>query len=445
MPHPPKPRPWPLALLALAACTDSRMNRFAEGVGAFGEAMQTLAYIVLAFAAVAALLYLSLWWAWIVSWRRGAPSIVLACLLFGIQGFFVLAAGADRELDLYLWVLGLSVLPAAAFAVSFSPLRPRRAGAFAAALGVLCLVPHGSPPMRALPAPIVEAAGGFLHACARLESGRIACLGVDSSGERGDGELEEWRHPSLVLGIDDAVGVRVASSVSCALRRNGPALCWGGMGVMPVREPREPWPLPGGDDALDLALSGAQILILTRSGDLRAWPHRLPEGLTAARSIAAADAIDDAFAALDRDGVLWAWIQERDQIDALQRVPGLAAATQVAVHDGPEACVLLPDAVECFDWDRATPTRRRLDLRADQLIALDDSYNSFCVRALSGEVLCWESDQDPRPFAPLPRATQLRATYDALCDQSPGQLRCAFLKPDRDEPLAALLALPGAR
>lgn len=421
------------------------MNRFAEGASAFGEAMQTLAYIALAFAAVAALLYLALWAVWLVSWRRRAPSLILACVLLGIQGLLVLAAGKDRELDLYPWALGLSVLPAAAFALSFSPLPRRRAGAFAAVLVVMFLLPRRSPPMRALPAPLVEAAGGFTHACGRLADGRIACVGSDGSGERGDGELEEWRYPSLVLGVDDAVGLRLASGLGCALRRGAPAQCWGGAGPLPVSQPHQPWPLPGGEDALDLALTRGQILILTRSGDLRAWPHHLPAGLTGARSIAADHGLDATFAALDRGGDLWAWEQERGEITALQRVPGFAAAAQVAVHDGPEACVLLPDAVECVDWDRTTPARRRLELRADQLVALDDPYSSFCVRTLGGDVLCWESDQDPRPFPLLPRATQLRATEGALCDQAPGQLRCAFLKTDRDDPLARLLALPGAR
>jgi alpha-tubulin suppressor-like RCC1 family protein len=70
---------------------------------------------------------------------------------------------------------------------------------------------------------IVELASGGAT-CARLASGRVACWGLNTQGQLGDGTTaQESLVPVLVSNLADAVDV----AGTCAVRASGEVLCWG--------------------------------------------------------------------------------------------------------------------------------------------------------------------------------------------------------------------------
>lgn len=78
---------------------------------------------------------------------------------------------------------------------------------------------------QAVAAPIA----GYLHSCARLQSGALRCWGENSSGQLGDGTTTNRNAPVAVLGL---TGMLVADAGagelhSCARIVDGRVYCWG--------------------------------------------------------------------------------------------------------------------------------------------------------------------------------------------------------------------------
>ncbi len=72
------------------------------------------------------------------------------------------------------------------------------------------------------------AASSIGHACALLASRRVACWGLDSSGQLGDGTVGPNRAaPLIVPGLADVVHVSAGGSHTCAVLATGEVYCWG--------------------------------------------------------------------------------------------------------------------------------------------------------------------------------------------------------------------------
>jgi alpha-tubulin suppressor-like RCC1 family protein len=84
--------------------------------------------------------------------------------------------------------------------------------------------------------PAVAIGAGAYHACAVLESGKVACWGLDNLGQLGDGRAggndSSIRNPVAlraveVLDITDAVRVYGGEYYSCARTKTDEVYCWG--------------------------------------------------------------------------------------------------------------------------------------------------------------------------------------------------------------------------
>jgi len=81
--------------------------------------------------------------------------------------------------------------------------------------------------------PSVQLALGYLHSCARKPDGKVRCWGENGAGQLGDGVSFEAgaRAPALVpqdvAGVDDAIELASGLSHSCVIRRGGAVACWG--------------------------------------------------------------------------------------------------------------------------------------------------------------------------------------------------------------------------
>jgi len=81
---------------------------------------------------------------------------------------------------------------------------------------------------------------GARHTCARVEEGRVACLGLNHRGQLGDGTRTLRREPVMLEALEDVVDLGAGVGHTCALRADGQVLCWGdnrqdqlGTGVAP--------------------------------------------------------------------------------------------------------------------------------------------------------------------------------------------------------------------
>jgi len=73
----------------------------------------------------------------------------------------------------------------------------------------------------------IELSGNYLHVCALLSSGSIACWGNNTYGELGDGTTATTPTAVAVSAITNATAISAAGVTTCALTSTGSIACWG--------------------------------------------------------------------------------------------------------------------------------------------------------------------------------------------------------------------------
>jgi cysteine-rich repeat protein len=75
-----------------------------------------------------------------------------------------------------------------------------------------------------------EVAVGWFHTCARLSGGSVRCWGADNANQRGSRVgLPREAPPSLVYGLQNARQLTSGLDMSCALKSDQTAVCWGNL------------------------------------------------------------------------------------------------------------------------------------------------------------------------------------------------------------------------
>ncbi len=72
---------------------------------------------------------------------------------------------------------------------------------------------------------------GYYHTCAIMTTGAAKCWGINSSGQLGRGNIDDYAlTPTDVVGVDDSIIVSIAPGYlhTCAVTEDGHSLCWGG-------------------------------------------------------------------------------------------------------------------------------------------------------------------------------------------------------------------------
>ena len=128
--------------------------------------------------------------------------------------------------------------------------------------------------------PLAQIAAGFLHTCALLRSGAVACWGAGSSGELGDGARGYPEGAVRVQGLTGTVEQVAASyDTTCAVV-DGRVLCWGGneegrlgtgSGLEVELTPTPVAGLPGGIAEITMAESGGHICARSEDGATWCW------------------------------------------------------------------------------------------------------------------------------------------------------------------------------
>jgi hypothetical protein len=76
---------------------------------------------------------------------------------------------------------------------------------------------------------------GQNHTCARLRDGTVWCWGFNSSGQLGDGTVQQRHTPAPVAGVVGARALAVGQVHTCALLVGGNVTCWGNTGGAGMR------------------------------------------------------------------------------------------------------------------------------------------------------------------------------------------------------------------
>lgn len=167
-----------------------------------------------------------------------------------------------------------------------SPPRPA-GGTTAPTVPVVPATPNVSPVASASRPRIRALDGSNSHACALLESGRVACWGVNERGALGDGTTRAPAsplHAVMVEGLDGVAEVAVGDNFTCARKTDGTVWCWGenergqlGSGTFAL-SPR-PVRVPDLTGVTDLAVYLSQVAVARGSSPAMVWGYgpRRPE------------------------------------------------------------------------------------------------------------------------------------------------------------------------
>lgn len=266
--------------------------------------------------------------------------------------------------------------------------------------GLFGIVPEHRPWM----AGMVQVSGGATHLCGRRADGAVLCWGGNTSGQIGDGSEAggERRDPVPVVGLTDAVDVSAGDAHTCALRAGGALVCWGtnfngelGDGTTTLR--RTPTPVD--------------------------WLRGTPVDVEAGRH---------ATCALRDDGTVVCWgavhtgLLGDERADVGVRpfplpVPGVSDARVLRVA-GAHACVLRANgAVACWGHvpggDRSQPVRAPTDVVGlAGVVEIAVASDHACARTGDGAVWCWGENR----FGQLGDGTMTsRSTPVAVVDLRP--------------------------
>jgi hypothetical protein len=285
-----------LALATKLCAIAATLTGCVEGERAFLGVLRVIVLVTLAVSAVAALVYIALWVALVVTLSRGGrwSAVVIAALLCVEHGA-VLAwqLDADSRLSIALCVSGAA--PLAALLATLLRLRAapeRRVSrallcvaaivAYEALVFGVWLAPPWSPAR-----PIRAAAASSNHRCVIDAKGQVGCDGANSSGELGARDSNA-RRMVRVRTVDDAVDVAVDVGVSCALRRRGTVACWGGERLGSPAPAGDVWTVPASEGTRAIAVAEDAVYGLRADGSAWSFPRRMPASMSRAIELAAA-------------------------------------------------------------------------------------------------------------------------------------------------------------
>ncbi|APR75464.1 RCC1 repeat domain protein [Minicystis rosea] len=125
---------------------------------------------------------------------------------------------------------------------------------------------------------VLQAVFGFDHALVLLEDGTVRAFGDNSSGQLGDGSVDDRSFPVTVPGLGDIIQVAAGSKHSVALRRDGTVWAWGrnqygnlGQGAADTTPHSAPQQVPGLADVVQIASGRDHLLALRADGTVVGW------------------------------------------------------------------------------------------------------------------------------------------------------------------------------
>jgi len=241
---------------------------------------------------------------------------------------------------------------------------------------------------------IVQISAADDGACARDESGRVACWGEQQTTLLAQSSESTFAVP---IGVEDAIDVAATNDVSCAVRSDGTVWCWGGVAdddaglINGDGAATVPTEIEGLDDVRSVTRGGLHACALRNDGSVWCWGSSL-EGATGR---VGADACD--LGPCDVSPVAVSGIGGDVVELAAGGVPpfGLPGFTCARLADGGVSCwgaaAGLGDGTLAGLGSEGRPTPARVP-GIDDAIALRASHVGVCALRASGRMACWGYD-----------------------------------------------------
>jgi alpha-tubulin suppressor-like RCC1 family protein len=317
-------------------------------------------------------------------------------------------------------------------------------------------------------------AAGSEFTCAVLTSGHVACWGLNTNGQLGNGNQSTADVPVEVQGIDDATEVSAGHAHACALLSTGSVECWGLNGNGQLGNDSEtssdfPVEVQGITDASEVSAGWDSTCALLATGSVDCWgmgEGRLGDGSEASSDtpVEAAGITDatevsagwDHTCARLSTGRLLCWGQNgKGQLgtgssssfayDSPVEVQGIAGAAAVSAGgeaaDDPYTCALLSTGhVECWgankegqlgDGTTLNTTSPEEAQGISEATELGTHSEHSCALLSSGHIDCWGANGygalgiGDRDSSDVPVAVQSIAT--AVSVAVGGRHTCALL------------------
>jgi alpha-tubulin suppressor-like RCC1 family protein len=182
-----------------------------------------------------------------------------------------------------------------------------------------------------------EIAVGFDHACALDQGGTVWCWGGNSNGQLGDGTVGDPRpRADTPAQISDVIHIAAGLQLTCAVKRDGTAWCWGlnnlgqlGNGSQVAQQPL-PVQVNNVSDVAQISSGGYEITglyghVCARSNQGKLWcwggnlfgeigdgtagsnPHATPTLLSSLPDAIGLGVGAKHSCAIRRNGTLWCW------------------------------------------------------------------------------------------------------------------------------------------
>ncbi|MET0341641.1 MAG: hypothetical protein ABW252_11620 [Polyangiales bacterium] len=256
---------------------------------------------------------------------------------------------------------------------------------------------------------IAGAAGGG-HTCARRRDGSVFCWGLNHCGQLGDGTVAACSDsggfstvPLQVPGLTDAVRIAAGYYHTCAIKRDGTVVCWGGFGgSLPSQS--APTLVPGVSNAVDIAVGASNFAVRRGDGAVLCWggngTGRVGNGtpMDSATPVAVVGLSDPVqliagnnhVCGLSRDGSTLCWgFGAALGVDAWTptRHAGLPAATRLAGQQDGTCAALRGGGITCVGDNALTPTPL-----PGEITEVTGGVSHACARTTGGSIWCWGSN-----------------------------------------------------
>ena len=322
----------------------------------------------------------------------------------------------------------------------------------------------------------VQLALGYLHSCARKTDGKVQCWGENGAGQLGDGVSFDAgpRAPALVpqdvAGVGDAIDLASGLSHSCVIHRDGTVACWGlnsfgQLGDGTTQRSSSAVRVLGVTGALSLAAGTSFTCALLRGGMVTCWGANYSgqlgdntkvdrptaafvQDLTGAVAIAAAEHHTCAIVA---KGAVKCWGKNDEGqlgngsiVESLVPTPlaSLSDVVQVVAASRFTCARLGSGQVNCWGANtvgqlgtgspNAAPNPSPAITAVSDAVSIWVGYEHACAARRGGEVSCWGAAGEGQigsgmvaSDASLPRPTPVMGVTGALAVSTGGDHSCA--------------------
>ncbi|HEY6878963.1 MAG TPA: hypothetical protein VI299_13135, partial [Polyangiales bacterium] len=124
----------------------------------------------------------------------------------------------------------------------------------------------------------VEVASGGSHACARRANGEVACWGLNSQGQLGNGGAVDSVAPVAVIGLRNTKSIAARMQHTCVVDEDDHVQCWGANPACVLgycgNASRVPVPIKGISNVKKLALGFEHTCALKTDGTVMCWGNQ---------------------------------------------------------------------------------------------------------------------------------------------------------------------------